>query len=162
MKNRSALLAALLLLSVAAACGDSSSDATAGGDAPDPAAGACLVGTEDCVDADLDPDDAAGPSAGMCAPGVTDCVDAVVEPGGDEFPVEAAIEDAQALLGVDEGALPDDVRVSRRGDEQLPMTDDYVLGRRTVELEDDGSGYRVVAVTVELPDGPETFSLQAD
>lgn len=131
------------------------------------------------------PEGPAGGGMAMCAPGVTDCVDTVVEPdqpgsdepapdqpvseepaseepaeGGDEFPTEQAREEARALLGMNEADLPDDVRIARRGDEQFMLTEDYVLGRRTVELDDtDGSGHRVVAVTVELPDGPETYLL---
>ena len=53
-----------------------------------------------------------------------------------------------------------EVRIARRGDEFFILTDDYVLGRSTVELDDDGNGYRVVSVTVELPDQPETFGLE--
>jgi hypothetical protein len=34
-----------------------------------------------------------------------------------------------------------------------------VLGRFTVELDDDGDGFRVTSVTVELPAGPEKLDL---
>ena len=78
---------------------------------------------------------------------------------GDEFPVEQARDDAHGVLGRYERDLPADVRVGRRGDEYLALTEDYVLGRLTVELDDEGDGYRVTSVTVELPDGPETFEL---
>ncbi|MEZ5298685.1 MAG: hypothetical protein R2697_21110, partial [Ilumatobacteraceae bacterium] len=62
--------------------------------------------------------------------------------------------------GTNEADLPDDVRVARRGDEQFALTEDYVIGRITVDLDDtDGSGYRVVAATVELTDGPRTAEL---
>ena len=91
-----------------------------------------------------------------------------VEPDGgigdtpdDEFPVEQARDDAQALLGRSETDLPADVRVARKGDEQFALTEDFVLGRRTVELDDGGDGFRVTSVTVELPDGPETLELTA-
>lgn len=88
-----------------------------------------------------------------------------IDPGtsivGDEFPVEQARQDAQAVLGMNEEDLPADVRIGRRGDEVMALTEDYRLGRRTVELDDtDGSGFRVVSVVVELPDGPETFELE--
>jgi hypothetical protein len=33
-----------------------------------------------------------------------------------------------------------------------------VLGRQTVELDDGAGAYRVSAVVVELPDGPETIT----
>ncbi|MEQ8718705.1 MAG: hypothetical protein RIE08_13930 [Acidimicrobiales bacterium] len=84
------------------------------------------------------------------------------EPGdpGDVFPTEQARQDAQGYLGRNENTLPDEVRVGRRGAEQMMLTEDYVLGRVTVSLDDDGDGYRVTSVTVELPDGPETFDLQ--
>lgn len=79
----------------------------------------------------------------------------------DDAAIEEARQQARGLLGMNEADLPDDVRIARRGDEQFMLTQDYVLGRRTVELDDtDGSGYRVVAVTVELPGEPETFELQ--
>ncbi len=83
------------------------------------------------------------------------------DPSWEDFPTDDAREEARGLLGMNEDDLTDDVRVSRRGDEHFMLTEDYVLGRRTVELDDvDGSGYRVITVTVELPDGPETFVLQ--
>jgi hypothetical protein len=79
-----------------------------------------------------------------------------------DFDVEQARQDARALLGMDEADLPADVRVGRRGDEQFALIENYVLGRSTVELDDlDGSGFRVVQVTVELPDGPDTLTLDA-
>jgi hypothetical protein len=73
--------------------------------------------------------------------------------------VEAARNSARAVLGMKETAVPADVRVARRGTEEMMLTMDFVLGRRTVELDDDGSGYRVVAVSVELPEGSERFDL---
>jgi hypothetical protein len=86
--------------------------------------------------------------------------DGEVPDDGDDFPTDEAREDARGLLGMFEDDLPDDVRIARRGAEQFALTEDYVLGRRTVELDDDGSGYRVMVVTVELPDGPETYELE--
>lgn len=76
-----------------------------------------------------------------------------------EFPVERARNDAHGLLGRYEADLPADVRIARKGDEQFMLTEDYVLGRFTVELDGDGDGHRVTSVAVELPDGPETFPL---
>jgi hypothetical protein len=86
------------------------------------------------------------------------------EPGNDsdwdEFPSDQARERAQSLLGMDEADLPDEVRIGRKGDETYMLTQDYVLGRNTVELEDTGDGYTVVSVRVELPDGPEVFTIE--
>ncbi len=78
---------------------------------------------------------------------------------GDEFPVDQARDDAHGLLGRSEADLPVDVRVARKGTEQFALTEDYVLGRFTVELDDDGDGFRVTSVTLELLDGPESFQL---
>ena len=75
---------------------------------------------------------------------------------GDDAWVLTARDDAHALLGAPEGELGAEVRISRRGAETMMLTEDYVLGRMTVELDDAGDGYRVTSVTVELPDGPET------
>jgi hypothetical protein len=114
------------------------------GDADDAASGACLVGDADCDETGAD----------RCLPELTDCVDA----GPTER--DALVEAAADLLGRPEADLPDDVRIGRRGDESPSLSDDTVLGRRTVELDDtDGSGFRVVAVTIELPDGPERLEL---
>jgi hypothetical protein len=45
--------------------------------------------------------------------------------------------------------------VGRHGDEAMMLTEDYVIGRKTIATEDDGSGtFRVVEVTLELTDGP--------
>jgi hypothetical protein len=78
---------------------------------------------------------------------------------GDEFPVEQARDDARLFLGRSEADLPADFRIARKGAEQFALTEDYVLGRFTVELDDDGDGVRVTSVTVELPGGPERFEL---
>lgn len=109
--------------------------------------------------------DAAPPAAGMCHESQPDCVDTVVDPEGeappdlaDDFDSDAALARGEALLGDPEGELASDVRIGRRGDETFALTEDYVLGRLTVELDDDGTGtYRVTSVVVELPDGPETL-----
>jgi len=87
----------------------------------------------------------------------------VLEPDpADDFSVDDARQEANALLGVSEAELSSEVRVARRGDEEFMLTQDYVLGRFTVELDDQGAGFTVVKVTVELPNGPETFTLSPD
>jgi hypothetical protein len=101
----------------------------------------------------------------MCLEGVPDCVDTVVDgddglPGDGEAIDEASlIRDAESLLGeVEEDVLATwgDVRVGRHGDETMMLTEDYVVGRKTIATDDDGTGtYRVVEVTVELTDGPQ-------
>ncbi|MFA9445305.1 hypothetical protein [Egicoccus sp. AB-alg6-2] len=101
------------------------------------------------------------PAAGMCAPDMPDCVDADLggNDTGDVFDAEAEREVAEAMLGLAEDELAPDVRIGRRGDEQMALTEDYRLGRKTVDLEADADGtFRVVGVVVELPDGPETFT----
>lgn len=123
-----ALIGLTAFAAVAVALGD---DAGANDDST------CLVGTVDCVDADL---------------------------GGDRLD-QAAIEQieqqARGLLGMNEKDLPADVRIGRVGEEHMMLTEDYVLGRMTVGLEElDDSGYRVVDVTVELPNGTATYELQ--
>jgi hypothetical protein len=66
------------------------------------------------------------------------------------------------VLGLYETDLPADVRVARRGAESLALTEDHVVGRVTVDLDDtDGSGFRVIAATVELPAGSATVELTA-
>jgi hypothetical protein len=91
--------------------------------------------------------------AGMCAPDIPECVDVVV----DDDPAGGTYLDARELLGKAEEELPADVRVSRRGDEHFMLTEDYVVGRHTVELDADADGvFRVTAVVTEHADGPET------
>lgn len=112
-----------------------------------------LAACGDDTTADRDPD--------PIVPGDTGTDDDGSEPGADdEFPTDSVREDARGVLGMYESDLPEEVRVRRRGDEQFMLTEDYVLGRLTVDLDDDGDGYRVMSVTVELPDGPETFDLE--
>lgn len=118
------------------------------------AAAAALNSGDDATGSDVE-EPAPGDVAGMCLPEVPDCVDTVVE---DEFDVEAARQLAFSLIGTAEADLPADVRVERRGDEHMMLTEDYVLGRMTVQLDDDGTGtFRVTVLIVELPDGPETI-----
>ena len=99
------------------------------------------------------------PAAGMCAEGVTDCVDTPELGGTRPADLEVELESARALLGIGEADLPTEVRIARRGEEQMMLTEDYVIGRMTVELDPaaDG-GYTVTTVTLELPDGPHTVS----
>jgi hypothetical protein len=134
-RTRMAAVLAVVALSSAACAGAAASDR------PDPA----------------DP----APSAGMCAPESPDCVDTVVVPDtGDPDPVDLAStrEVARAMLGAAEGDLDDGVRVARRGDEHLMLTEDHVVGRLTVELDPDADGvHRVVLVRIEVPDGAETI-----
>ena len=107
-----------------------------GNDTPSGADGACLVGTVDCVDADLGDDRIDG------------------------HLIAAIEQEAHGLLGRYEADLPEDVRIGRRGAEQMMLTEDFVVGRLAVGLEDtDGSGFRVVDVTAELPNGPATYTL---
>jgi len=89
MKNRTKLLALISIMALGlAACGVAGG--TEGDPAPgqgidvgepngDGASGTCLVGTPDCVDADLG-DDPVPPAAGMCLPDHPGCVDTVVLP----------------------------------------------------------------------------------
>lgn len=135
--QRSLLAAAALSASVLlAACG---ANAAADGNADEPVA---------------------APAAGMCAPDMPDCVDTVVDgDGSDASDVDVARETAEGLLGLPEGDLAPDIRVSRRGDEHLMLTEDYQIGRMTVELDADADGvFRVTKVVLELEGGPETFS----
>ncbi len=75
----------------------------------------------------------------------------IVEPGA--LDVAAALRNAASFLGTPEADLPSDARIGARGDEQLPLTTDFVPGRATLTLADDGTGtFVVVEVTVELED----------
>lgn len=87
----------------------------------------------------------------------------VDDDGSDELTAEAARQRARDLLGTPEAELDlgPDLRIGRRGEEQFMLTEDYVIGRITVELDDEGSGtYVVTEATVELPGGPETFTAE--
>ncbi len=139
--TRIALFVAACALALAA-CG-TPDEAVSSSDGGDPAAGMCPVGQPDCLD----------------TPQITD--GEPVEIG--EEGVEQLRKDAQFYLGVPEGELPDidTIRIGRRGEEHMALTEDYRVGRMTMGLDDeDGDGtYEVTEVTVELPDGPETFTL---
>lgn len=115
-----------------------------------PADGAtCLVGTVDCADADLGGD----------TPVLEDEADSGDDRVDGEL-LDTIEQEAHGLLGMFERDLPADVRIGRRGTEQVALTEDHVVGRLTVGLEDtDGSGLRVVDVTAELPNGTATYTL---
>jgi hypothetical protein len=86
------------------------------------------------------------PAAGAtCIVGATDCDDMSFGHTPDEA-------DAAALLGVAQSELGDDVRIARIDDETFPLTEDYRIGRLTVEI----SNGHVVQVTLEAEDGPVT------
>jgi hypothetical protein len=154
----------LMLGSVACGSGSDADDEPTRG----PSA-ACLAGDPDCYEtgADSDPGSAptSDPAGSACLVGDPDCYETGAEADDDALPddsfsVDGARQAAHGLLGLSEDQLPDDVRIARRGLEEIALTADYVVGRLTVDLDDtDGSGYRVVDVTIELPDGPETFEL---
>lgn len=100
-----------------------------------------------------------------CLPEATGCDDTPSEDGptGDQYDSQSATTEAKALLGLSEAELGlddrSDVRIGRRGEEQMALTEDYQLGRMTVELDiNDMDEWIVTAVTVELPDGPQTFT----
>lgn len=158
--SRKRLLSALigvLMLSLAA-CGS----AGGGAEAPeDPTA-------SDAV-ADADDGDAptSGGVVGMCPQEDPDCIDTPELAEDDPVPmdetgVEQARRDAQAYLGATQDQLPEAVRIGRIDDEEMMLTEDYQIGRITVELDDlEGDGNPIVTkATVELPDGPETFELE--
>lgn len=137
------VLTFVLLLVLAAACGGGA--ATAGSDTPAPA----------------DSPVAGGDVASMCMEGVPDCNDTPDTDinTGDSMTPKQLRQTARDLLGLAEDELPQDVRVGRRGDEQMALTEDYRIGRMTVELDEDDEGaFRVTLVVLELEDGPETFT----
>jgi hypothetical protein len=103
-----------------------------------------------------------GGIAGMCAQDQPDCVDTPMT--GDPMPVdETGIRqfrrDAKFYLGKPKSEVPDLIRIARIDKEQFALTEDYQIGRITVELDDLGDGPIVTKSTVELPDGPESFTL---
>lgn len=167
------LLATALTL---AACGGTT-PVDAGGGA---ATGACIEGATDCNDTGVL--DGAGEGQ-RCLPDAADCDDTPAEgeapaegdamaeggmssddqPDGDLYDSASAIRRAEALLGLSEAELdlddPIALRIGRRGEEQIDLTRDYQLGRMTVELDsNDLDEWVVTAVTVVLPDGPETVT----
>lgn len=108
----------------------------------------------------------AAPVAGMCTQEEPDCVDtpqlASDEPVAiDETGVRQLRRDAKFYLGREQHELNERIRIGRIDDEHFVLTDDYRIGRITVELDDvNGRGTPIVtSATVELPDGPETFHL---
>lgn len=117
-------------------------DAAAGGDA-----GACLAGDEDCAD---------DPSQGQGAPAPTDGT----------LPDDAYVAVAKGMLGLSQDEFDGlswdvPVRIGRVGDESYALTEDYVIGRQTVEFDDTDGTMVVTSVTVELPGGPvEVDSLE--
>lgn len=81
------------------------------------------------------------------------------EDGSEVVTVATLLADAQEALGTLETGLDPAWRLGRRGDESFALTDDFVVGRFTVELDDDGTGvYVVSAVIVELPGGARTVT----
>ena len=91
-----------------------------------------------------------GPTGATCIVDNPNCDDM-------SFGHSATEDDATGLIGLAQADLPDDVRIARIGDEPLPLIDDYVVGRLTVELDPDASGTpRVVQVVLETDDGPLT------
>ncbi len=83
------------------------------------------------------------------------------EDGSEVVTVERLLENAASFLGTPEAGLDPQWRIARRGDETFALTEDFVVGRFTVELDDDGTGaFTVVAVTVELPGGARTVTAE--
>ena len=81
---------------------------------------------------------------------------------GDADPTVELEQKARAVLGMHQEDLASDVRIGRVGDEHMMLTEDHVIGRLTVGLDDlDGAGLQVTEVTVEVPGGEATFTLQA-
>lgn len=79
--------------------------------------------------------------------------------GSQVVTVESLLENAGSYLGTPEPGLDPVWRIGRRGDESFALTEDFVVGRFTVELDDDGTGaFLVTAVTVELPGGAQTVA----
>lgn len=86
------------------------------------------------------------------------CLEGSTEPCNDTGPPADNDEGAaRSLLGVAQDDLADDVRIARSDDESFMLTEDYRIGRITVELDTDADGVtRVTVVTIELEDGPVT------
>jgi hypothetical protein len=124
--------------------------------------GLLVIGATACgVAQGTDPGIPDPPIAGDCPPGVDRCGDdaIVVDEPWDESVFEENRLRARELLGLPEDALPDDVRVARRGDDHMALTMDLQPGRLNVELDERGNGFEVVLVTLETPDGSEEFTL---
>ena len=138
------VLTFVLMLVVTVACGGQAT--TAGSDIPAPA------------DSPVAGD---GDTASACMEGAPDCNDTPDTDinTGDSMTPKQLRQTARALLGVAEDELPPDVRIGRRGAEQMMLTEDYRIGRMTVELDEgEGGVFRVTLVVLEMEDGPETFT----
>lgn len=125
------------------------------------ALGAAACGSDEAADDPVTDEPAADPAAGACPEDDPDCFETGAEdtpppddPGAGAIDEAAVLADARALLGTPEGELPADVRIGRRGDEQMLLTEDYVIGRMTVELDEVDGTFVVTSVTVELTEGP--------
>ena len=123
------------------ACGTpAGSDAAVGSGTTDAAAGACPMDNPECVDTPQLNDDDPVPV--------------------DETGIKQLRRDAKFYLGRPQSELNEQIRIARVDDEQMMLTEDYRIGRITVELDTNDEGTPVVtSSTVELPDGPETFTL---
>lgn len=90
---------------------------------------------------------------------VVTAISVETENGSETVTVESLLENAASFLGTPEAGLDPTWRIGRRGDETFPLTEDYVVGRFTVELDDDGTGaFAVTGVTVELPGDAPTVT----
>lgn len=166
------LVAVLLSLGLAA-CG--TNVVADGGEGEAAASGDSATSGDDATSGDANGnagapagDEAVGSDAiaGMCAQEQPDCIDTPELTDGepveiDETGIEQFRRDASAYLGATRDELPETIRIGRIDDEQMALTEDYQIGRITVELDDlNGDGNPVVtSATVELPDGPETVEL---
>jgi hypothetical protein len=91
---------------------------------------------------------------------VVTAVSVETEDGSQVVSVESLLENAASYLGTPEAGLDPTWRIARRGDETFALTEDFVVGRYTIELDDDdGTGaFAVTGVTVELPGGAQTVT----
>ena len=103
-------------------------------------------------------------AAGACPQDNPDCVDTPQLNNDDPMPIdETGIKqlrrDARFYLGLPRDELPDHIRIARIDDEHMALTEDYRIGRITVELDTKAGTPIVTTSTVELPNGPKTFTL---
>jgi hypothetical protein len=90
---------------------------------------------------------------------VVTAVTVETEDGSETVTIESLLENAASYLGTPEAGLDPAWRIGRRGDETFALTEDFVVGRFTVELDDDGTGaFAVTGVTIELPGGAQTVT----
>ena len=108
-----------------------------------------------------------GAAAGMCLEGATDCVDTPQLLSDEPVPIDETglqqfRKDARYYLGRPQSELNELIRVARIDDVDMAVTDDYQIGRITVELDtvNEGEEPIVTSATVEMPEGPETFTLK--